>query len=419
MSDRDLDVVVLGATGVTGRRVAGYLAEAGGEARWAAAGRDAGRVEEVLGEDEVAAPEILVADCSDPASLTALAARTRVVLNLVGPYAPSAGPVIEACVSEGAHYADLTGEIPFVRRIIDEVHDRATAAGVKVVQVCGFEAMPPDMCVLLAAEAARERWDEQLTEADLEVRWTLPSGLPRLSDVSGGTLQSLATMVADPSAAAVRDPAALVTDEGGAAQVRAVSPISITPRRGERGAVVGPMLPSAFINPAVVHRTTALVAAERGEPLHPLRYREGVAVPGPTPTLPLRYVAAGAMAGPQLAVASATSAGPELRSRIAGALGKILPSSGFGPAPDRLEDWRWRISVRARTLGGNEVRTGVDAEGQPGYLATARLFGEAGLLLAEPGATPERAGCLTPATALGADSAERFERARLRFSAGD
>ena len=62
------------------------------------------------------------------------------------------------------------------------------------------------------------------------------------------------------------------------------------------------------------------------------------------------------------------------------------------------------------------MRVDVDADGHPGYLATARMLGEAGLLLAEPGATPERAGCLTPATALGTGSLERFERARLRFS---
>ena len=54
--------------------------------------------------------------------------------------------------------------------------------------------------------------------------------------------------------------------------------------------------------------------------------------------------------------------------------------------------------------------------GIPGYLATARMLGEAGLMLAEPGLTPDRAGCLTPATALGTESLARFERARLRFS---
>ena len=74
------------------------------------------------------------------------------------------------------------------------------------------------------------------------------------------------------------------------------------------------------------------------------------------------------------------------------------------------------MSVDARTTGGRPVRVEVDADGHPGYLATARMMGEAGLLLAEPGATPERAGCITPATALGTGSAERFARSRVRFS---
>jgi short subunit dehydrogenase-like uncharacterized protein len=76
------------------------------------------------------------------------------------------------------------------------------------------------------------------------------------------------------------------------------------------------------------------------------------------------------------------------------------------------------MSLDAITTGGRAVRVDIDADGHPGYLATARMLGEAGLLLAEPGATPERAGCLTPATALGTGSVERFERARVRFSVG-
>ena len=65
------------------------------------------------------APETIVAEVGDPASLAAMASRTRVVLNLVGPYTLYGQPVIEACVSNGAHYVDLTGEIPFVRQMID------------------------------------------------------------------------------------------------------------------------------------------------------------------------------------------------------------------------------------------------------------------------------------------------------------
>jgi short subunit dehydrogenase-like uncharacterized protein len=74
------------------------------------------------------------------------------------------------------------------------------------------------------------------------------------------------------------------------------------------------------------------------------------------------------------------------------------------------------MSARARTGAGREVTVLLDAAGHPGYLATARMLGEAGMLLAEDGATPERAGCLTPAAALGTAHVERFERARLRFS---
>lgn len=74
------------------------------------------------------------------------------------------------------------------------------------------------------------------------------------------------------------------------------------------------------------------------------------------------------------------------------------------------------MAVDARTTGGKDVRVAVEADGHPGYLATARMLGEAGLLLAEPGLTPERAGSLTPATAIGTKSIDRFERAQVRFS---
>src|SRR4051812_14242062 len=190
MTERDLDVVVFGATGITGRQVAAYLAERGAEtgARWAAVGRDPAKVEKVLGEIGVTAPEIIVADVNDPSSLAAMASRTKVVLNLCGPYTLHGRRVIEACVANGAHYADLTGEIPFVGQIIDAYDARAREAGVKVVQVSGFEALPADLAVLLAAESARERWGEGLVEADLEVTIVGPPGMPRPSDmISGGT----------------------------------------------------------------------------------------------------------------------------------------------------------------------------------------------------------------------------------------
>ena len=418
VSEPDLDVVVFGATGVTGRRVAAYLAERAPEtgARWAAAARDPIKLERVLGEAGVSAPETM-ADLDDPDSLAAMASRTRVVLNLVGPYTTYGRPVIEACVAGAAHYVDLTGEIPFVRRIIDDFDGPATDAGIKLVQVCGFEALPPDLSVLLAAESARERWSEDLAEADLQVSVKGPPGLPRPSDlVSGGTAQSMVAAVRGDDPSSITDPAALIADPATAAEIRRRSPISLMPRRNSRGAVVAPMAPAGFINPAVIHRTAALVAAESAGQGRPFRYREGVALGGPAASLPLRYAAAGALASVQAVLGRVARAQPSVRRRVAGGLGAVFPSSGYGPAAERMEAWRWRMSLEARTTGGHEVGVEVEAEGHPGYLATARMLGEAGLLLAEPGVTPERAGCLTPATALGTACLERFEHARLRFS---
>lgn len=419
VSERDLDVVVLGATGVTGRRVAAYLAErsARTDLRWAAAARDLGRLASVLAEDGVSAPEMIVADVGEPRSLRALASRASVVLDLVGPYTRYGRPVIEACVQSGAHYADLTGEIPFVRAMIEEFDGPARSAGVKVAQVCGFEALPPDLAIQLAAETARERWGEGLASVDLQISMNPPPGLPRPSDaISGGTLQSLLAVAGAANSELISDPAALLTDARTAEAVRSRSPIALAPRRGPRGEVVGPMAPAPFINPAVVHRTAMLSDEDAGRPPSPFRYREGVVIGGGAATRPLRWGVAGAMSLTQVGMRSFARAAPGPRRQLAGALARVAPGSGFGPAADRLEGWRWTLEVDARTVTGQPVEVSVEADGHPGYLATARMLGELGILLAEDGATPERAGCLTPALALGTKCIERFDLARLRFS---
>lgn len=421
MAERDYDVVVFGATSVTGRRVAAYLAglgDASGGPSWAAAGRDLARVEHVLAKEGVGAPALLAADVVDPESLRAMAASARTVVNLVGPYTRYGEPVIEACVEGGAHYVDLTGEIPFARRMLDRFDAAAREAGVKIVQTCGFESLPPDLLTALAAEAARERFSENLREVELETFVTrFPSGIPRPSDLlSGGTMQSMVEVTGDRDAVRVTDPGALLPDPATADAVRTTSPIRVAPRRGSNGTVIAPMAPAAFINPAVIHRSAAILADDAGEEFRPFAYREGIAIGGSPATLPLRYAAAGALSAVQAGMARATRATPATRGRLSSGMRRVFPDAGFGPGSDRLADWGWAMRVQGRTGSGKRVAAAVDADGHPGYLATARMMGEAGLLLAEPGATSDRAGCLTPATALGTGVVERFARAGLRFS---
>ena len=86
--DRELDVVVFGATGFAGRLVAGYLAgHVPAGVRVGLAGRSERRLAEVragLGAAASAWP-LLVADSADPVSLATLARAARVVVTTVGP----------------------------------------------------------------------------------------------------------------------------------------------------------------------------------------------------------------------------------------------------------------------------------------------------------------------------------------------
>src|SRR5947199_2631217 len=125
MSDREFDIVLFGATGFAGKLTAGYLARhASADTRIALAGRSAERLERVKYElgDRGASWGVVVADAGDATALAQLVRRTTAVATTVGPYAAYGMPLARACAEAGRHYADLTGEVLFIRRTADEPH---------------------------------------------------------------------------------------------------------------------------------------------------------------------------------------------------------------------------------------------------------------------------------------------------------
>ena len=130
MNDRDFDVIVWGATGFTGCLVAEYLCTRYGvdqELRWAIAGRNRDKLESLRNSlgDTAQSLDILVADSADAASMQEMAKRTRVVLTTVGPYALYGSQLVDACVENATHYCDLAGEVQWIRKMIDQHHERA------------------------------------------------------------------------------------------------------------------------------------------------------------------------------------------------------------------------------------------------------------------------------------------------------
>ena len=159
---RDLSVVLYGASGFTGRLVAHYLAARGGTGRIGLAGRCRQKLEAVAAETARAGwePDVLVAEADDHAALSALAARTRVVLSTAGPYALCGTPLVSACLAAGTDYVDINGEVPWMRSLVDRFDAEAARADVRIVPSCGY-SVPSDLGTLATVQAMRRRFGEK------------------------------------------------------------------------------------------------------------------------------------------------------------------------------------------------------------------------------------------------------------------
>ncbi|WP_347350189.1 saccharopine dehydrogenase NADP-binding domain-containing protein [Intrasporangium sp.] len=406
---REFDIVLFGATGFVGAITAGHLshqARADGTGpRIALAGRSPAGLEAVragLGRAAAAWPLVTV-DAEDPAGLRALAARTRVLVSTVGPYAVHGRDVVAACAETGTHYADLTGEVLFVRWSLDHVAARAARTGARIVHACGFDSIPSDLGVLVTAQRAAADGAGTLTDTVLAVR-SLRGGL------SGGTIASGRAQ----AVTARSDPAARRTIE---------DPYGLSPRRGEEpargerrargfagtlhrllpvrrdpatGRWAGPFVMAPF-NTRIVRLSNTLTDWSYGRDL---RYREVVDF-GSGPAAPL--LATGLAVGLGVALAG-LSHGPDA------VLDRVLPRPGSGPGAARRAAGHFRMEIRATTTTGARYRTTFAAPLDPGYDGTAVMLGQSALCLALDAGLPDRAGVLTPATAMGGPLVDRLRR---------
>lgn len=404
MSERELDLVLFGATGYTGQLCASYLAASADPPRWAIAGRHADKLAAVRAAVAARHPaasdlEIITADLDDLPSLQRMVARTRAIATTVGPYSHRGGALVAACVDAGTHYADLTGEVPWMRHMIDAHHEAARARHVRIVHACGFDSIPSDLGVLLLQTTAREQLGRPCDKVTSYVE--LKGGF------SGGTVASamaIAEQVAtDPRARRLLlDPYALVPD-----------PDLRGPDRGEqRGVGYAPLLDRptgpfvmATINARVVRRSHALLRRPWGEGF---RYDECMTLPRGA-----RGKAIGAAIATGVPLFLGAMAVPAVRNF----LGPRLMQSGEGPSPESRAAGHFVVRLVGEIDGKPAFYARVADRRDPGYTATAAMLCESGRSLAEdPLVSP--GGVLTPAVAMGHHLIERLRDAGMTLEAG-
>ena len=396
-AERELDVVLLGATGFVGRLTAAHLARSAPVGlRVALAGRSADRLARV--RDDLGAGAagfaLRTVDVTDEAALDRLAAQTRVLATTVGPYARHGLPVVRACAAHGTHYADLTGETLFVRDSIATAHAAAQASDARVVHACGFDSVPSDLGVRLLADAVAADDAGTLGATTLHV-------VSMRGGFSGGTVdsgrqQQIAVAGRPELRRVVADPEALT---GGAGSGRPRRGHPVVGRDEVRDVWTGPFVMGGF-NRQVVLRSDALGGWAYGPTFD---YREVV----DTGRGPRGLVGAAAVASGTGAVLGGLSFAP-----TRALLDRVLPSPGEGPSDRTRARGRFRVEVETTTTTGARYVATVAAPYDPGYDGTAVMLGESALALAGD-ALPDAAGVLTPSTGIGPGLAERLRAHRF------
>lgn len=165
-SKREFDLIIFGATGFTGFFIVRELIlsidenpNEYGHLKWAVAGRNKAKLTKVLRKvgDELnkqdlatsfsSSDSIIQADVHNEQTLKAMAVRTRLVINAVGPYRFYGQPVVDACVHSRTHHIDISGEPTYIERTHLDYDVKAKMNEALIISTCGWDSIPVDLGV--------------------------------------------------------------------------------------------------------------------------------------------------------------------------------------------------------------------------------------------------------------------------------
>lgn len=383
MSDsRELDLVVYGASGFTGRLVCEHLNDTygvNGDYKWAMAGRSQAKLEQVRDEMGIdASVPLVVADTADPAALDAMVTSTKVLLTTVGPYTLYGTDVVRACAEAGTDYVDLCGEPLWMKQMIEDYDAAAKASGARIVFSCGFDSIPFEMGVFFVQQAARDAFGHTLPRVKGRVRELQGAA-------SGGTVASFGatmdTIKEKPEAFAdLVNPFALAEGFTGPEQPPGNENIYEEDLQSWSGQFF-----MATINTKNVHRSNMLQGHPYGEDFV---YDEMLLL------------------------------GPEEPAE--GAQGEDMSfdmslQPGEGPSKEEREAGFYNVAFFAQGPGGEAVTATVTGDKDPGYGSTSKIIAEAAICLLENSSTP--GGVMTTAPAMGMPLVDRLvANAGMTFS---
>lgn len=150
MASKPFDIILIGATGFTGKRAAHYLRDNAPEnVKWGIAARNSDKLATIAEKLDLSPEDCFTVDTTSKDQVETVVELTKIVITTVGPFSLYGEEVIAACAKSGTHYLDITGEVGFIKKMKDRYGDLAEQSGAKLIPFSGFDSIPADLSALI------------------------------------------------------------------------------------------------------------------------------------------------------------------------------------------------------------------------------------------------------------------------------
>ena len=391
---RDYDMIVVGATGFTGRRTARELINKySATYRIGLAARNKRRLEALATGLGLSTKDCFTVDTTNTETVRKVVRRTRLIISTVGPYALYGESVIAACAQYGTHYTDITGEVDFIARMRGRYAEKARASGARLVSFCGFDSVPAEVAVHKLAQ--RFGPEEELT---IQSYYTTKGGL------NGGTIATMLNKLASGGDNQSISPDVLVAAStnrtGEEVKYNAPKlPNLIQPKRAKFFGFVRriqrwstPFIMSG-VNARVVYRSVSDIQQAGNYSFKYFGYSEQSSLG--------RWYAPISFITTSILLLCLASLGPFAWFRRI--LSHVVPEPGQGPSEKSIEQGFMRLHVFAESSSGQKEKLQCFFSGDPSNKATVFFLVQSSILLLKEleAKSLAPAGFHTPYTAFG------------------
>lgn len=386
MSDKNYDLILIGATGFTGKRAARYLKEnIPSSLSWGIAARNSEKLSAIAEELVVPSEHCFIVDTTIREQVEAVVKQAKVILTTVGPFSLYGEEVIAACAKFGTHYLDITGEVGFIKEMEAKYGELAKQSGAMIIPFSGFDSVPADIATYILASKFES--PEKLT---IKAFYSISGGF------NGGTIATMLNKFETGEYKKMGDPKLLIGNSE-----QNIHSSNNTHFFGYDKSIARWSTPFIMgaINSKVVYKSASLMRSFGKPYADSISYSEHSSLGKWYNPLPFIFVS--------VLLTSITVLGPQKWFRSF--LKKVMPKPGEGPSESQIEQGYFKMNAFAEDEQGNQAQLKISYPGDPGNKSTVFFLCESALCVLEnTESLTNKRGFLTAVSALEHSLAERL-----------